>query len=163
MAGDTGSDRSGSSQGTYEKYTPTEKAKIANFAILHGTAAALRHFSKEYPRLKWSIVNDWLIKDGGVNDIKAYITIGGGVVTLSIVISAATGILMARHPLSQECNGGHFFLKKGWAKCFLKEINFVKRKATTKAKVSVENIDELERRYLIDIKAAVPIDDIPRD
>uniref|UniRef100_A0A1X7UK74 DDE-1 domain-containing protein n=1 Tax=Amphimedon queenslandica TaxID=400682 RepID=A0A1X7UK74_AMPQE len=70
---------------------------------------------------------------------------------------------MARHPLSQECNGGHFFLKKGWAKCFLKEINFVKRKATTKGKVSVENIDELERRYLIDIKAAVPIDDIPHD
>uniref|UniRef100_A0A1X7UL38 Uncharacterized protein n=1 Tax=Amphimedon queenslandica TaxID=400682 RepID=A0A1X7UL38_AMPQE len=43
MAGDTGSDRIGSSQGTYENYTPTEKAKIANYALLHGTAAALRH------------------------------------------------------------------------------------------------------------------------
>uniref|UniRef100_A0A1X7T0J6 Uncharacterized protein n=1 Tax=Amphimedon queenslandica TaxID=400682 RepID=A0A1X7T0J6_AMPQE len=76
MAGDTRGDRSGSSRGTYEKYTPTEKAKIANYAILHGTAAALRHFSKEYPRLKWSTVNDWkvaaikMVKDGGVDDIK---------------------------------------------------------------------------------------------
>lgn len=75
MAGDTRS-RGGSSRGTYEKYTPTEKAKIANYAILHGTAAALRHFSKEYPRLKWSTVNDWkvaaikMVKDGGVDDIK---------------------------------------------------------------------------------------------
>ena len=70
---------------------------------------------------------------------------------------------MERNPLSLECNGGHLSLKKGWAKCFLKQMNFVKRKATTKAKVSVENFDELKRQYLIDIKAAVTIDDIPHD
>uniref|UniRef100_A0A1X7T0V3 Uncharacterized protein n=1 Tax=Amphimedon queenslandica TaxID=400682 RepID=A0A1X7T0V3_AMPQE len=99
-------------------------------------------------------------------ELKAYITAlraGGGVVNSSIVISAATGILLERNPLSLECNGGHLSLKKGWAKCFLKQMNFVKRKATTKAKVSVENFDELKRQYLIDIKAAVTIDDIPHD
>ena len=170
VAGDTRGDRS---RGTYEKYTPTEEAKIANYAILDGTAAALRHFSKEYPRLKWSTVNDWkvatikMVREGGVDDIKvteinskkrgrpsylndqlkeelkAYITAlraGGGVVNSSIVISAATGILMEKSPSSLEYNGGHLFLKKGWAKCFPKQMNFVKRKATTKAKVSIDNL-----------------------
>ena len=27
--------------------------------MLHGTSAALRHFKKEFPELKWSTTNDW--------------------------------------------------------------------------------------------------------
>uniref|UniRef100_A0A1X7SES6 Uncharacterized protein n=1 Tax=Amphimedon queenslandica TaxID=400682 RepID=A0A1X7SES6_AMPQE len=92
-----------------------------------------------------------MVKDGGVDDIKvreinskkrgrpsylndqlkeelkAYITAlraGGGVVNSSIVISAATGILMERNPLSLECNGGHLSLKKGWARCFFETNEF---------------------------------------
>ena len=27
--------------------------------MLHGTSAALHHFKKEFPELKWSTANDW--------------------------------------------------------------------------------------------------------
>ena len=30
-------------RGPYKKYTPQEKATIANYAVQHGTSAALRH------------------------------------------------------------------------------------------------------------------------
>ena len=48
-----------SRRGTYQKYTAKDKAKIAEYAIHHGTSATVRHFSKEFPELKRSTVNDW--------------------------------------------------------------------------------------------------------
>ena len=46
-------------RGTYEKHSPEEKAKVGNYAVLHGTSAAIRHFKSKHPDLKWSTVNDW--------------------------------------------------------------------------------------------------------
>jgi len=34
------------------------KATIANYAVSHGTAAAIKHFKDEFPNLKWSTVNN---------------------------------------------------------------------------------------------------------
>ena len=45
-------------RGSYEKYSPKEKATIANHAVLHGTSAAIRHFKSKHPDLKWTTVND---------------------------------------------------------------------------------------------------------
>ena len=36
--------------------------------MLHGTSAALRHFKKEFPELKWSTANDW--KNAVINQKK---------------------------------------------------------------------------------------------
>ena len=44
--------------GNYAKLTPKQKAVIGNYAMLHGTSAALNHFKKEFPELKWSTAND---------------------------------------------------------------------------------------------------------
>ena len=46
-------------RGRYEKYSPKEKAAIANYAVLHSTSAAIRHFKSKHPDLKWTTVNDW--------------------------------------------------------------------------------------------------------
>ena len=46
-------------RGTYQKYTPKEKAEISSYAIMHGTTATIRHFKDRFPELKWTTVNDW--------------------------------------------------------------------------------------------------------
>lgn len=46
-------------RGHYEKYTAKEKATIANYAMLHGSSSAVRHFKKDYPGLKRTTVTDW--------------------------------------------------------------------------------------------------------
>lgn len=46
-------------RGTYEKYTPKEKAEISSYAVMHGTAATIRHFKDRFPQLKWTTVNNW--------------------------------------------------------------------------------------------------------
>ena len=46
-------------RGTCMKYSPKEKARIGNYAVQHGTSAALRHYNKDFPNLKWTTVNDW--------------------------------------------------------------------------------------------------------
>ena len=46
----------------YAKFTPKQKAAVGNYAVLHGTSAALHHFKTEFPELKCSTANDWIIK-----------------------------------------------------------------------------------------------------
>ncbi len=53
-------------------------------------------------------------------------------------------------------------MKKSWAKYFLAKLNFVKRKATTKAKLTVDDFESKKQQYLIDIKAVVEMEDIPK-
>ena len=43
-------------RGSYAKFTPKQKATVDNYAVLHGTSAALRHFKTE---LRWLTINDW--------------------------------------------------------------------------------------------------------
>ena len=46
-------------RGNYAKFTPKQKAAVGNYAVLHGTSAALRHFKTEFPELKWYTANYW--------------------------------------------------------------------------------------------------------
>ena len=39
-------------RGTYQKCAPKDKAMIGNYAIMHGTSAALRYFKKQISRLE---------------------------------------------------------------------------------------------------------------
>ena len=43
----------------YQKYTDTAKAKIGNYALMHGATAALRHFKDRYPKLKYTTIREW--------------------------------------------------------------------------------------------------------
>ena len=54
-------------------------------------------------------------------------------------------------------------LTKGWAKYLLQRMGFVKRKAMTKAKISVEDFEEIKKDYLLDIEVVVAMDEIPME
>ena len=54
-------------------------------------------------------------------------------------------------------------LTEGWAKYLLRRMGFVKRKGTTKAKGSVEDFEEVKRKYLQDMELVISMDEIPDD
>ena len=88
--------------------------------------------------------------------VKAYITslrTSGSVVNTAITLACAEGIVRSEDPCSLQVNGGHISLTKHWAKNFLRRIGYVKRKGTTKAKVSVENFTALKDQFLLDVKS----------
>lgn len=86
----------------------------------------------------------------------------GGVTNSAIVIAAAPYILQKKNPGSLLCNGGHIILKKSWAKYHLGKLKFVKRIVTTKAKVTAASFEEMKKQFLIDIKAVVAFEGIPK-
>ena len=45
-------------------------------------------------------------------------------------------------------NGGNIALTKHWAQYLLERIEFVKRKSTTKVKVSVKDLEELKKFHM---------------
>ena len=63
----------------------------------------------------------------------------GGVVNCAIARASATGIIRRKNSNWLACNGGHILLTKDWSRYLLERMNFVKRKANTKAKITVEN------------------------
>lgn len=76
-------------------------------------------------------------------------------------MACAEGIVRNKDSNLLRKNGGHISLTKEWAKNLLRRMGLVKRRASTKSKVSIENFEELKEQYLLDIKACVEMDDIP--
>ena len=60
-------------------------------------------------------------------------------------------------------NGGHITLSKHWGKHLLSRMGYVKRRASTKAKVAVQDFEEVKAQFLLDIKVVVEMDEIPFD
>lgn len=52
-------------------------------------------------------------------------------------------------------------LTKDWSRYLLERMQFVKRKANTKAKVSIENFAQLKYNYLSDISGIVNAEEVP--
>jgi len=72
------------------------------------------------------------------------------VINSAIVISAAEGIVKNHDSNLLESNGGHIKCTKHWAKHFLNQLGYVKRKATTKASISsVDFTAQKEQFFLI--------------
>ena len=86
-----------------------------------------------------------------------------GVITVSVVVAAACGILMFnkfdRDKLVEF--GGHINLSRQWAYHLLGRMNYVRRKATTsKHKPTPQNFAELKETFLNDIAAVVGMEEI---
>jgi len=75
----------------------------------------------------------------------------GGAVNCAIARASATGIIKRKNSNWLACNEGHILLTKDWSRYLLERMNFVKRKANTKAKITVENFAELRSIFLSDI------------
>ena len=85
----------------------------------------------------------------------------GGNVDTTVVIACTEAMVNRVDKRLLKDNGGRIDLSKTWAKSLLQRIGYVKRKATTSAKVEPSHFEELKEQYLLDIKAAVEIMDIP--
>lgn len=86
----------------------------------------------------------------------------GGSISASLVVAAATGILMTSNRGMLVEFGGHVQLNKYWARSLLQRMNFVQRKATTaKSKHTGVNLRALKTRFLTDFHSTVSMEEIP--
>lgn len=87
----------------------------------------------------------------------------GAVVNMAIVQACAEDIVKNHDKCLLASNSGHIVLTRDWAKSLLCRLGFVKRQGSTAAKITVTNFDEVKEQYLLDVKAAVQIEEIPQD
>ena len=96
--------------------------------------------------------------------IRQYLTTlrkAGAVINTAIVLACAEGVVKSEDSNLLACNGGHIVLTRDWGKSILRRMGFVKRRASTSAKVSVENFEVLKAQYLFDIKVIIEMEEIP--
>ena len=88
---------------------------------------------------------------------------GGGVITTAITMASATAIVRRadRNLLSE--NGGPISITVNWAKSLLYRMGFVKRRGSTAMKMTVSNFESVKEKFLLDIRVAREMEDIPHD
>ena len=98
-------------------------------------------------------------------ELQAYITTlreAGCVINSAIVMGAAEGIVKKHNSNLLATNGGHIEINKGWAKGFLNRMGFVKRRASTKAKVNPSDFESYKQQFVFDIQTVMEMEEIPR-
>lgn len=86
----------------------------------------------------------------------------GGIITASVVVAAARGILILQDKSKLVEFGGHIELSRQWAYHLLHRMNFVRRKATTsKSKHTPEDFEKVKERFLDDLVSIVEMEEIP--
>ena len=188
----------------YSRFTPTQAAQVAKYAVEHGNQAAIRRYSKEFcTEIKDSTLSTWkskycsaikecqkegkyaesgeivvsslpskkrgrplLMGDDLDRQVQSYVRAtrdGKGAVTTTVVLAAGEAILQHSNKKLSHEHGGPIKLTRHWAKSLLDRMNFVKRKATTTAKIDPEHFDELKEQYLLHIKVVVEMMKIPSE
>ena len=99
--------------------------------------------------------------DQQVQDYIFYLRKEGAVINTHVVIGIGKGIVMGKDSNLLACNGGGIVLTKDWARNVLRRMGMVKRRSNTKAKVTVEEFDEIKKLFLLDIKNTTHMDEIP--
>ena len=84
----------------------------------------------------------------------------GGPINTAILIAAGTGIVMSDELFKSQYDN-NVTLTKDWAKYLMRRMGLVKRRASTKAKISIENFEEVKKLFLHDIKCLKLLDEIP--
>ena len=96
--------------------------------------------------------------------VRAYLTAlhaNGAVVNTAIAIGCAEGIVRNKDRSLLAVNGGHTALTKSWSKHLLERMGFMKRRASTKAKVNIEDFASVKNQFLFDTKTIVEMEEIP--
>ena len=99
--------------------------------------------------------------DTQVQDYLLFLRQKGAVVNTSIAMGCAEGIVASFDANMLAHNGGHIVITKTWAKSLMQHMGFVKRRATTKSKVSIEDFQEKKDQFLIDVKTIVTLEEVP--
>ena len=87
----------------------------------------------------------------------------GAVINSAIVIGCASGIVKNVDSSLLLSNGGHISFSKHWARYMLDRMGFVKRKVSTKAKMSVAKFESFKAQFPFDIQVITTMEDIPED
>jgi hypothetical protein len=96
--------------------------------------------------------------------VQAYLTAlrnNGAVVNTAITIACAKGVVKSFDCNLLKENGGYIDLTKHWAKNVMTRLGLVKRRASSKAKMSADNFDKLKSQFLYDVKVIVDMEEIP--
>ena len=163
------------------------QTEVARYATSFGASAAVKHFQKKHPKLKFtrSTIQGWvkkmrnnhvnvprsgrpnLLGDPMLKKIKDIIIgtrIAGGVINRRTVLCIANGVVKANQPNLLKEFGGGLVLTDRWARHLLsKSIKWVKRKGTTgKVAPSPLLFREEKLSYQRDIAQAVHDHNIPK-
>ena len=79
----------------------------------------------------------------------------------AIAIGCAEVIVKSKDSSLLASKGGHISVAKHWGKHLLTHMGFVKRRASTKAKVTVPIFEEVKAQFLFDIKVLDEMDETP--
>ena len=85
----------------------------------------------------------------------------GGIVNSEVAIAAAMGIVREKDSNLLALDGGHIVLNRDWARSLLGRMNFVKRKANTKAKLAVSDFIGLKSQFISDIRTFKDLEEMP--
>ena len=88
--------------------------------------------------------------------------LSGGVVNARLVVAAARGLIIAINRSLIADYGGHLIPDKTWAKSLLRRMGFVKRKATTSARVAVQDFEAIKEGFLERVVTVVKTNFIPQ-
>ena len=77
----------------------------------------------------------------------------------SSILQSRSQLPRSQNLLSE--NGDPITITINWAKSLLCRLNFVKRRDSSTAKISVTNFEELKEQYLFDIKAVTMMEEVP--
>ena len=96
-------------------------------------------------------------------EVKRYIRAvreGGGVINTAITMAAATAIVRKADRNLLAENGRSITITSNWAKSLLYRMNFVKRRGSSTAKMTVMNFEAVKEQFVLDVNAVVEMEDI---
>ena len=103
----------------------------------------------------------FLLREEVEMQIRAYLKdlhANGAVVNTAIAIGCAEGFIRNKDSNLLTANGGHIALVKSWAKHLLERIGFVKRRASTKATIDIDDFKAVKEKFLFDVKVVVKME-----
>ena len=93
--------------------------------------------------------------DDVVKDYIKQLRAAGGVISTSVVMAAARGIILSKNRALLQEYRGHISIEKSWARSLLIRMKFVKRKGSTAAKLPPADFEQVKSEFLERIKTAV--------
>ena len=100
------------------------------------------------------LVKNWTLQ------VKHFILVvceGGRVINAAITMATAIAIVRKAE------NGGPITVTSNWAKSILYRMNFVERRGSSYAKITVANFEVVKEQFVLDVNAVVEMEDIPPD
>ena len=99
--------------------------------------------------------------DQQVRDYISYLRTESAVINTHVIIGIGIGMVMGKVSNLLAYNGGGIVLTKDWTRNVLRRMGMLKKKANTKAKVTVQEFDRTKKLFLLDIKNTTHMDEIP--